>query len=115
MTFQVVDALRPASSPLFSLYSPFLFHFSNTQQSSLTLPLSPTSASLRRLPHYLPASFIEKAPLKSPKLQNLILFKVRAFILFGFSYFARGFCNLSFVSDILVIMFMGFALMDLFG
>ena len=33
----------------------------------------------------------------------------------GFSYFARGFCNLSFGSDILVIMFMGFALVDLFG
>ena len=30
-------------------------------------------------------------------------------------HFARGSCNLSFGSDILVIMFMGFVLVDLFG
>ena len=59
---QNIPPLAGQPSSVLTLFS-FLFHFvSNTQQSSLTLPHSPTDASLHCLHHYLMASFTKKAP-----------------------------------------------------
>ena len=106
-----ISPLWPASSPLFSLCSLFIF-VSNTQQSSLTLPPVHHSTATTVIFQWVLLKKLHKNLLSS-YISSYLRYELLYFC--GFSYFARGFCNLSFESDILVIIFMSFALVDLFG
>ena len=93
------------------------FHFIQTQHTSLFLPhtLPPVSTPHHHLHHLFQRDLLENS-LEISKAFSSLLFKVKTsfFFLVDFYTFARDSLYLSFWSDNLVFMCIGFDLVDLF-